>query len=1310
MSLITEDNKYKLFLKKLEKEKEFNKEINNLYKISLKSSFKNILNIPKLDFLNKISKDVNTILIGHYSNKIIENESLEKILLSCSDKYEKKYDEYIEILSSQWKKYTYQKSHIRRINKDENKLDIYYFKNFTKHCAKTGEYALHRCDKKIKLSKFIIVNKKTKDDNMIVKYIICENCRKTFFVKTFKNYCEYCKIKYYSTCRDLKTSEIKDNKNLFLATVYPTHCNTLFNKVILCQKCNKQLYIDIKANELICLNQKCNYKNSNPDNIEWKCNKCNTNYETRVILYNKIEIIFFENLVKKALILKKLAQPTKTCCINDKNISSMQFYHNKKCQGILYLLKENKTLFIICEKCKAINFYQNFIWTCPRCGLYYREINIFENEISKNKKREIKKDHSISNRKRKNFYEYIEKKKNYKSIDMRDIKEEKLLKTDIKMKEKSKIYLKKNLSKNKNLINSNEKGNNYKPKNISTDFSTSFLETNDNNYRRGESQNKRSSLCRKILNGFIRPLDEKTYNSVDKRYVINNSESLPNYDFIKIDKNYKNDLNLSINLLQNFENCISTGRQYENDMEEYTNSQLNTINYNFIEENINSKKPFHYNINNEKNLYNNMEEQELKDNNNENDGEKPELKENNNENNIKEPELKENKNEEEINKSELKENNNDKKTELNEKTNDNNINDSKLKENNKENNDLYPKRKFKNKVLFKRIIKTKNNINSKENSKNDSLNNILTNKFKTNNNIQKENKENINYSISTKIDIITIKNSKREIRNNENQFVTRKNIKNIDSIYNINNNLSSSKNSKYSALIIEEKEKKNNINEEKDKNNKKNHKFFNRIVKGKDNKNEKTDIKENICKEKEKEIIESKGKNQIKEVSKKKDDNSDKNKNKEVTPDKELNKPKELKRNIHRLRILPTKEITNLNNISNIEGNKNEKDIKDKKEQYNKRKNNNGINKENKIKNKEENLIKQDNYIKRNNIQKEKYNNKNEEEKIQIILKEEGLLNTTLSTAIKIDDEKIKQNNKLFENIKMRLINLVLKSKLPLFDIDNFLIWEKIGNGSNGDIFTLTSNLTNKNYAVKIIKEEAITSLEYIIKEFEIIYQNKHKHIVNIYGICIRCVHKNLYTLYILMELALHDWDEEIDKRRKESRYYSEKELIVILKQLISVLFYLQKEKNISHRDIKLENILLFPNNIFKLCDFGEAKQKVERNVRKTLRGTDCYMSPLLYKGLVNKENYVQHNPYKSDVYSLGVSMIIAASLNFDIITEIRQLDKEEKIREIIVNNFNGRYSNDFIYCVMKMIAINEIDRPDFVDLSRIVQNYYYDI
>ena len=292
----------------------------------------------------------------------------------------------------------------------------------------------------------------------------------------------------------------------------------------------------------------------------------------------------------------------------------------------------------------------------------------------------------------------------------------------------------------------------------------------------------------------------------------------------------------------------------------------------------------------------------------------------------------------------------------------------------------------------------------------------------------------------------------------------------------------------------------------------------------------------------------------------------------------------------------------------------------------------------------------------------------------------------------------------------MRLISLVSRSKLPLFNIDDYLIWEKIGDGSNGEIFVVTNNITNKNYAVKIIKEEDITPLEFIIKEFEIIYQNKHEHIVNLYGICIRCVHKNLYTLYVLMDLGICDWEEEISRRKKQQKFYSERELIIILKQLISALLYLQKEKCIAHRDIKLENILIFKNNIFKLCDFGEAKQKAERNVRKTLRGTDFYMSPLLYEGLIHNVNFVQHNPYKSDVFSLGISFIIASSLDFEIIKEIRKFNKEQKIRNILANNFNGRYSDDYIYIIMKMIAFEETNRPDFVDLSRIAQNYYFDI
>ena len=103
-------------------------------------------------------------------------------------------------------------------------------------------------------------------------------------------------------------------------------------------------------------------------------------------------------------------------------------------------------------------------------------------------------------------------------------------------------------------------------------------------------------------------------------------------------------------------------------------------------------------------------------------------------------------------------------------------------------------------------------------------------------------------------------------------------------------------------------------------------------------------------------------------------------------------------------------------------------------------------------------------------------------------------------------------------------------------------------------------------------------------------------------------------------------------------------------------------------------------------------------------------MSPLLYEGLMHNVNYVQHNPYKSDVYSLGISMIIAATLNSNIIEEIRKIKQEEKIRELLIDNFNGRYSNYFIYLLLKMIEIDEKNRPDFIELNKIVKNHYSNI
>ena len=181
----------------------------------------------------------------------------------------------------------------------------------------------------------------------------------------------------------------------------------------------------------------------------------------------------------------------------------------------------------------------------------------------------------------------------------------------------------------------------------------------------------------------------------------------------------------------------------------------------------------------------------------------------------------------------------------------------------------------------------------------------------------------------------------------------------------------------------------------------------------------------------------------------------------------------------------------------------------------------------------------------------------------------------------------------------------------------------------------------------------------------------------------------------------------EINNRFKEKKFYTEEELIEILKQLSSACAYLQNKK-VAHRDIKPENILLFHENnkaIYKICDFGEAKEKIKENQRhKSIRGTDFYMSPILFKGLTSEEKFVRDNAFKSDVFSLGYCMIIACVLDFNFINKIRNVEEQSKLEEIIRSNLEDKYSDKFINLLLKMTIFYEKERVDFIGLQKLLK------
>ena len=164
------------------------------------------------------------------------------------------------------------------------------------------------------------------------------------------------------------------------------------------------------------------------------------------------------------------------------------------------------------------------------------------------------------------------------------------------------------------------------------------------------------------------------------------------------------------------------------------------------------------------------------------------------------------------------------------------------------------------------------------------------------------------------------------------------------------------------------------------------------------------------------------------------------------------------------------------------------------------------------------------------------------------------------------------------------------------FNLSEFKIIRQIGEGTYGIIYCVKWIKNNQLYALKKIGlyGEELDSFQKKVKIIQnLINKTKHNGIIKLYGdTCVPQKKIKEYIYYIIMELGEKDWEQEMNTRKTFSLYYSEKELINIIKQLVKTLALMQKN-NITHRDIKPQNIILC-KNVFKICDFDEAKELAE--------------------------------------------------------------------------------------------------------------------
>ena len=326
-----------------------------------------------------------------------------------------------------------------------------------------------------------------------------------------------------------------------------------------------------------------------------------------------------------------------------------------------------------------------------------------------------------------------------------------------------------------------------------------------------------------------------------------------------------------------------------------------------------------------------------------------------------------------------------------------------------------------------------------------------------------------------------------------------------------------------------------------------------------------------------------------------------------------------------------------------------------------------------------------------------------------------------LKTDISFPRNSISKKKKIPFNSKIK----ILEPKIKL-NLKEFIFGEQIGNGTFGKIFSVKWIINNKYYAMK---KEILTDFEDVEKRrntskiiHNFIKDTKSKGVINLYGnLCfknnkpkynindndnfINLIKEPYFIYYELMEKAQRDWDKEINIRRLHKLYYTENELLNIITQLITTLSLLEKN-HITHRDIKPQNILVL-NGEYKLGDFGEIRVlKREGLIVQRVRGSELYMSPILFHGLHLNLLQVKHNTYKSDVFSLGMCLFYAASLTYCGVDSIRELTDMKKIKDILFQFLSQRYSNKLIMFILSMLEIDENKRMNFIQLeNRLTKN-----
>ncbi|XP_062412308.1 MAP kinase-interacting serine/threonine-protein kinase 2b [Sardina pilchardus] len=203
---------------------------------------------------------------------------------------------------------------------------------------------------------------------------------------------------------------------------------------------------------------------------------------------------------------------------------------------------------------------------------------------------------------------------------------------------------------------------------------------------------------------------------------------------------------------------------------------------------------------------------------------------------------------------------------------------------------------------------------------------------------------------------------------------------------------------------------------------------------------------------------------------------------------------------------------------------------------------------------------------------------------------------------------------------------------------------EILGEGAYARVQTCISQITNKEYAVKIIEKRPGHSRSRVFREVEMLYQCQgHRNILEL----VEFFEEEEKFYLVFEKLRGGSVLAHIHKRR----HFSEQEASIVVQDIASALDFLHN-KGMAHRDLKPENILCEHEDRIspvKICDFdlgsgiklNSDSSPISTPELLTPCGSAEYMAPEVVEAFSEEATIYDK---RCDLWSLGVILYIMLS------------------------------------------------------------------